>query len=279
MCEMASSCLCVVALAMASGSCNGKGNTSLQTREKKSLLTEIKSNTEHKCEIFWSKWHQVHCLATIWPQYGHKPDYCIKNNWFSFPFIGTKTNPSWKCLGPGISTYFWPCFWNNTPPADTVEGHQTTQVREAERRVLQGKSCFKEQNRLSVTDICGGSGTLVQNLTGSSLSAVNLLEDMSSLSHSTSPYRCMSCTENCNVYFWSDRWIKHAILACFILTGVLLTDEALLNRGGTCVRCRSQTQHLPLAGAAFTHQKGLEAPATTTDSKQNGTEVLLFPAF
>lgn len=33
MCEMASSCLCVVALATASGSCSGNGSTSLQTRQ------------------------------------------------------------------------------------------------------------------------------------------------------------------------------------------------------------------------------------------------------
>lgn len=44
-----------------------------------------------------------------------------------------------------------------------------------------------------------------------------------------------------------------------ILTGVLLTDEALLNRGGTFVCRRSQTQHLPLAGAALAHQKSLQA--------------------
>lgn len=38
MCEMASSCLCVVALAMASGSCRGKGNVSLQMRGKRKCV-------------------------------------------------------------------------------------------------------------------------------------------------------------------------------------------------------------------------------------------------
>lgn len=65
----------------------------------------------------------------------------------------------------------------------------------------------------------------------------------------------------------SGRWIMHANVACFILTGVLLTDEALLHRGDTFVCRHSQTQHLPLAGAAFTHQKGLQVPTTATDNE------------
>ena len=47
MCEMASSCLCVVALAMASGSCSGKGSTSLQMTRKESVPNKVRVNPEH----------------------------------------------------------------------------------------------------------------------------------------------------------------------------------------------------------------------------------------
>lgn len=72
-------------------------------------------------------------------------------------------------------------------------------------------------------------------------------------------------------------WETHVNTMCFILTGVLLADEALLNRGGTFVRCHPQTQHLPLAGAAFTHQKGLQAPTTTsTETGVKHRDVIVF---
>lgn len=70
MCEMASSCLCVVALAMASGSCSGKGSTSLQTTRKESILKRVIVNPEHvrnqdiSKEVLAEK-HQVRCKRFV----------------------------------------------------------------------------------------------------------------------------------------------------------------------------------------------------------------------
>lgn len=58
------------------------------------------------------------------------------------------------------------------------------------------------------------------------------------------------------------------------LTGVLLADEALLDGGGAFVRRGSQTQHLPLAGAALAHQEGLGAPASATETRYRNAGML-----
>lgn len=117
-------------------------------------------------------------------------------------------------------------------PAYAVERHQAAQVGKTEPRALQGE-CWL-QNRQSLTDRCEGNEMFVN---------YSALERSISIGSSPRAGKAI------------------------ILTGVLLADEALLNRGGTFVCSHSQTQHLPLAGAAFTHQKGLQAPIVTVETR------------
>lgn len=199
MCEMASSCLCVDALTMASGSCRGKGNTSLQIKEKEKFKFE--DMWDQKVKTRYSQFYYMQGSLWTAKNYGNKTGF--KNQWAlrcrrRFRTQRAKTLLPFKCKGiredlplllrnkiwafghPYHSKYWAEVRTLHRPvrlnvskkndrdllsvimllPADTVEGHQSTQVREAECWALQGER-WLYTDRVWLT-ANGSSGTLVQ---------------------------------------------------------------------------------------------------------------------
>lgn len=192
MCEMASSCLCVDALTMASGSCSGKGNTSLQIKEKEKFKFE--DMWDQKVKTRYSQFYYMQGSLWTAKNYGNKTGF--KNQWASrcrrrFRTQRAKTLLPFRCKGirgdlplllrrfghsaihSEVRTLHRPVRLNVSKkndwdllsviillPADTVEGHQSTQVREAECWALQGER-WLYTDRVWLT-ANGSSGTLVQ---------------------------------------------------------------------------------------------------------------------
>ena len=141
MCEIASSCRCEVALAMASGSCSGNGKTSLwtaninnskQQQTAVGIFSRFKFSDQIALRSFaTARAVQWGCLQLRLWTLGIKPRYF----WLGLEHPKQHyAQHSADSLALMAVRHCW--LWL---PADAVEGHQSAEVREAECRALQGK--------------------------------------------------------------------------------------------------------------------------------------------